>query len=272
MILWCDGAYDAAENMRRDHALLAAAEAGAPPVLRLFQFAPPGITLGHNQDPARELDLARCTADRVGWAIRPTGGRAIFHAEEWTYSVAAPRDDPEWGGSPADTYARASELILRALVRLGVPADLVARHASGRAGRSDGHAAPGPGGRGGVAAPCFASTARHEVVVRGRKLVGSAQRRTGRAWLQQGSILLGDGHLRLADYLAIAPDTRESVRETLRRASGSAGPWLGSQPPLTRFADAIAAELGGHSSRLEGASGGVLLTVSGSGSYTAAVV
>src|SRR5215470_14219661 len=112
MILWCDGAHDPAENMRRDGALLAAAEAGAPPVLRLFQFEPPGITLGRHQAPERELDLARCVADGVGWAVRPTGGRAIFHAEEWTYSLAAPREDPEWGGSPGDTYARASALIL----------------------------------------------------------------------------------------------------------------------------------------------------------------
>ena len=65
MILWCDGVHDAAENMRRDAALLAAAEAGADPVLRLFGFDPPGITLGRNQDPSRELDLARCAADRV---------------------------------------------------------------------------------------------------------------------------------------------------------------------------------------------------------------
>lgn len=248
--------------MRRDRALLAAAEAGAPPVLRLFQFAPPGITLGHNQDPARELDLARCAADRVTWALRPTGGRAIFHAEEWTYSLAASSQDREWGGSAAETYARASGLVLRSLVRLGVPADLVARH-----GRS-----PGPRERATAAAPCFASTARHEVVVRGRKLVGSAQRRTGRAWLQQGSILLGEGHLRLVDYLAGPPAAREGARASLARAAASAAPWLGSRPPLARLADAIAAELGRHPSRLEGASGAVLLTVSGSGSYTAAAV
>lgn len=272
MILWCDGGYDAAENMRRDQALLEAAGTGAPPVLRLFQFAPPGITLGRNQAPERELVLARCSSDGVGWAIRPTGGRAIFHAEEWTYSVAAPRDDPEWGGSPSDTYARASELILRALVRLGVPADLVARRASGRAGRSDGHATPGPQGRGAAAAPCFASTARHEVVIRGQKLVGSAQRRTAHAWLQQGSILLGPGHLRLADYLAVPADTRETLRASLARASGSAAPWLGGRAPLAHLADALAAELGPRAQRWDGASGAHLLTVSGVGSYTAAVV
>jgi lipoate-protein ligase A len=117
MILWCDGAYDPAENMRRDLRLLAAAEAGAPPVLRLFRFAPHGITLGHAQDPARELDLERLAADGVPWASRPTGGRAIFHAEEWTYSLASPIADPDWGGSLATAYERASRLLLRSLVR-----------------------------------------------------------------------------------------------------------------------------------------------------------
>ncbi|MGH2668984.1 MAG: lipoate--protein ligase family protein, partial [Candidatus Eiseniibacteriota bacterium] len=123
MILWCDGTHDAAENMRRDAVLLGAAERGAEPVLRVFGFSPPGITLGRNQTPARELDLARCAAAGVVWAVRPTGGRAILHAEEWTYGLAAPVDDPLWGGGASATYARASTLVLRALVRLGVPAE-----------------------------------------------------------------------------------------------------------------------------------------------------
>src|SRR5258705_11210565 len=78
MILWVDGAHDPRENMRRDERLLAAAEGGAlaGPVLRLFTFAPAGITLGRAQDPARVLDLERCARDRVPGAVRPTGGRA----------------------------------------------------------------------------------------------------------------------------------------------------------------------------------------------------
>jgi lipoate-protein ligase A len=265
--LWCDGLHDAAENMRRDQALLTAAERGAPPVLRLFGFSPAGITLGMNQTPAHELDLARCATDGVAWAVRPTGGRAIFHAQEWTYSLAAPRDHPDWGGGLADVYGRASALVLRALVRLGVPAGMVPRR--------DAVPAPGPRGARGVgspAAPCFASSARHEVVVNGAKLIGSAQRRTARAYLQQGSILLGDGHLRIADYLALGADRREPVREALRRAAGSAERWLGTRPPLERLADALAAELGPRSTRVDGASGAFLLTLSGSGSYTASAV
>src|SRR6185503_5794341 len=102
-----------------------------------------------------------------------------------------------------------------------------------------------------------------EVVVEGGKLVGSAQRRTARAYLQQGSILLGEGHLRLADYLALPADRREPVREALRRAAASAERWLGTAPPLERFADALAAELGPRWTRVDGASGAFLLTLSG---------
>ncbi len=261
MILWCDGAHGAAENMRRDAALLAAAESGAEPVLRLFRFAPPAITLGRNQDPERELDLARCAEDGVPWAVRPTGGRAIFHAEEWTYALAAPRDHPEWGGPPRRAYARASALVMRSLVRLGVPARCPARRAS--------RPVPALPPSGLPAAPCFASTARHEVVLKGRKLVGSAQRRSARALLQQGSVLLGPGHLRLADYLALPAEAREQAREALRRAAAPAARWLGGGPPLERWADALERELVPGTRRLDGAVGAFLLTGAASASYTA---
>src|SRR2546428_63086 len=125
MILWLDGSHAPAENMRRDAGLLAtAADPGFEPVLRLFGFAPPGITLGRAEDPARTLDLARCVRDGVPWAVRPTGGRAVFHAEEWTYSFAAPLVHPQGSGSVADAWERLSEIIVRSLGRLGVPAAL----------------------------------------------------------------------------------------------------------------------------------------------------
>lgn len=258
MILWCDGAHAPGENMRRDAALLAGAGRGAPPVLRLFRFAPHGITLGASQRPEVELDLARCAADGVPWAMRPTGGRAIFHAEEWTYALAAALDDDVWGGSRARAYDAVSRLVLGSLRRLGVPAAL----APGRAGDLR------PRGRGGPAAPCFASTARHEVVLDGRKLVGSAQRRTSHALLQQGSVLLGPGHLRLADYQRVAPDARERVRRELAAAAAHADPWIPGTAPLERWAEALGAERP-EARRVDGAAGEFLLTPSEGGSYTA---
>ena len=246
MILWCDGGHDPAENMRRDAALLEAAEVGAEAVLRLFTFVPPGITLGRAQDPARELDLERCRAAGVRWAVRPTGGRAIYHDQEWTYSLAAGLADPDWGGGLEAAYGKASRLLVASLARLGVPATLAPGAARGDLS---------PRSARGAAAPCFASTARHEIVIEGRKLVGSAQRRTSRALLQQGSLLLGPAHLRLADFLAVPDDARERVRAGLGQASADAGRWLGSRPPLARWADALRGELPPGTRRLEGDAG-----------------
>jgi lipoate-protein ligase A len=263
MILWCDGAHDAAENMRRDEALLAAAGAGAEPVLRLFRFTPPGITLGRAQDPARELDLERCRAAGVAWAVRPTGGRAIYHDQEWTYSLAAGLGHPDWGGGLETAYAHVSALLVDSLVQLGVPATLAAGAPSVRRLAGPAELAPrarGAGGRGpGVAPPCFASTARHEIVLEGRKLVGSAQRRTARALLQQGSLLLGRSHLRLVDFLALPDTSRQRVRDELGRAATDAGAWLGSAAPLERWAGALAASLPAGTLRVDGDAGRALL-------------
>jgi len=246
MILWCDGGHGPAENMRRDTSLLETAAARAEPVLRLFTFVPAGITLGHSQDPMRELDLDRCRAAGLQWAVRPTGGRAIYHDEEWTYSLAAGLADPSWGGGLEAAYGKVSALLVASLARLGLPAILTPGAARGDLA---------PRAAMGAAAPCFVSTARHEIVIEGRKLVGSAQRRTARALLQQGSLLLGPAHLRLADFLAIPDQARERVRAGLERASAHAGHWLGPRPPLARWADALQAELPPGTRRVEGDEG-----------------
>lgn len=253
MILWVDGAHDPAENMRRDRALLAAAESGAEPVLRLFSFDPNGITLGASQDPEHALDLERCRADGIPWAVRPTGGRAIFHAQEWTYSLSCRIDDPDWGGTQVEAYERASALIAGSLRRLGVPAELV------RPERKEDSSA----------AACFASMARHEIEVNGRKLVGSAQRRTQSALLQQGSVLLGDGHLRLADY--VRATERLGLRDRLARSACHAAPWLGEPARLEDWAGALEPLAGGGTRRHEGARGLFLLTLEKPRSYTAAL-
>jgi lipoate-protein ligase A len=272
MILWQDGHHGARENMARDLALLARAEGSDEPVLRLFAFAPPGITLGYRQSPDRELDLAACRRDGVEWAVRPTGGRAIFHAREWTYSLSSPLDHPGWGGSLRAAYLCTSELLVAALRRLGVPAELA--HAAGREPAPAGEAVgglPGQGRRGGraggPAAPCFASTARHEVVLGGVKLVGSAQRRTARALLQQGSILLGPGHERLVDYLRLDGQEREAWVRRLREASGEAGAYL-RDTRLAALGAALAVSFPEPPRRLEGEEGLALLTPGNGPSYT----
>ena len=257
MILWLDGAHDAASNMRRDAVLLERAESGRgrEAVLRLFRFEPHGITLGASQDPARVLDLEACAAAGVTWAHRPTGGRAIFHAEEWTYSLTARIDDPEWGGSLHAAYAAVSRLLVASLLRLDVPVEAGGTDARGRPGDS---------------AACFASTLGHEIALEGGKLVGSAQRRLSVALLQQGSLLLGDGHLRLAELVAGTAEVRRRLREELRRKTTNAGRWLGAAP-LERWRDAIAESLPVRPSPLEGEAGARALTLPEAASYTPTV-
>jgi hypothetical protein len=146
-------------------------------------------------------------------------------------------------------------LVTRSLVRLGVPAE--------RAGA----AGPRGGGPAGLGVACFASTGHHEVVLQGRKLVGSAQRRRAHAFLQEGSVLLGNGHLRLADYLPLDEPRRARVREELDHRAIHAGRWLGDAP-LGRWAEALAAEVPGRLVRLEGEEGLEALTLAERGSYT----
>ncbi len=250
VILWCDGAHGARANMERDARLLARAAAnGVPPVLRLFTFRPAGITLGHSQEPTRELDLVAIERDAVEWAVRPTGGRAIFHDEEWTFSLATPLGAAGWAADPAAAYERTCALLAAALGDLGVPVQLAA-------GSPRGVGRPREGGA--AAAACFASTARHELVLQGRKFAGIAQRAVRGALLQQGSLLLGDSHLRLVDYQLATTGERLARRTALAAAAAHAGGLLGARAPLSRLAGALAGRLPG-ARRVDGDAGLELL-------------
>jgi lipoate-protein ligase A len=253
LTLWHDGPHDAPANMARDAVLLERAAAGALPgtVLRLFTFAPAGITLGRAQVATNELDLARLERDGVRWATRPTGGRAIWHEEEWTFSLVTTLTPAGWAMTPAAAYERTGRLLASAFQSLGVPAVLAAGGPRG----------PGaPRARAGAAPPCFASTARHELVLEGRKLAGIAQRAVRGALLQQGSLLLGDTHARLADYVAVPDAEREALRAEWRRSAATAGARLGADRSLERLTAALVPLLPGARLLRGEAGAGVLLT------------
>ncbi|MFN8588553.1 MAG: hypothetical protein U0704_12225 [Candidatus Eisenbacteria bacterium] len=251
MWLWCDGAHGARENMRRDALLLERCAAGAlaQPVLRLFRFAPAGITLGHSQRAEDELDLDLLAAAGVEYAVRPTGGRAIWHDEEWTFSFTTALGEGARAADPSAAYERTCRLVAGALVALGAPVELAAGSPSG-VGR--------PRGEGVAAPPCFASTARHELLLAGRKFAGVAQRRVRDALLQQGSLLLGDSHLRLADVIRGTAERRAATRRALAASAAHAGAWLPPDAPLERLAGAVTgvAEV---AERFDGAAGEWLL-------------
>ena len=176
-------------NMAVDAALMEAVRGGAPPVLRFYRWDPPCLSLGRNQPAAGRYDLDALTAAGVEVVRRPTGGRAVLHDRELTYSVVA--GDGALGG-PRAAYAAVNRALVAGLRRLGVEAALQPR---------TGARAPVPS-----LAPCFKEPAEGEVVVGGRKLVGSAQFREGGVLLQHGSLLLeGDQREVRAWTLGAAP-------------------------------------------------------------------
>jgi lipoate-protein ligase A len=162
------------ENMAIDQALLDDVERrGHAACLRLYRWTPPCLSFGRNEPALSRYD--RDTIARLGVDVvrRPTGGRAVWHDDEVTYAVAAPVDAL---GCLRDSYRAIHQRLARALRTLGADAVLAA-------------SARRPGAL--TAGACFAQPVGGEVLVRGRKVIGSAQVRQGAAFLQHGSILLG---------------------------------------------------------------------------------
>lgn len=173
------GAADGYSNMAIDEALLLAMQSDlVPPTLRVYAWQPACLSIGAFQSVGSDVDSDACTARGIDWVRRLTGGRAILHDREVTYSVTARQDDPRVAGDVMESYRRISLGLLAGLRLLGVQAVLapsaIPAVPSG---------APKP-------AACFAAPSQHEIMAGGRKVVGSAQRRQGTALLQHGSILL----------------------------------------------------------------------------------
>jgi lipoate-protein ligase A len=205
--------YDGPLNMALDHALMARARRTGESVLRVYEWASPVLSLGRNQRARGVYDDGELARRSVEVVRRPTGGRALLHHREVTYSVTAPAPATE---SLSAAYGRINALLLDALASLGVPASL---------------ALPTEPSRVPWATPCFAEPAKGEIVVNGRKLAGSAQWRDDGALLQHGSIIVED------DQVTIPLLMRESVEPapppaTLREI-------LGRAPRAAEIADAL---------------------------------
>lgn len=205
------GPMTGARNMAIDAAVLRAVEAGeSPPTLRLYSWAPWCVSLGYFQKPEAELDAAALRARGWDFVIRPTGGRAVLHADELTYSILAPRDAAPWCATLAESYEAIGRAWAAALDDFGL--DMV-RGGASRAGM----------GADGPAPPCFASSAKSELAHGNRKVVGSAQRRTRGAFVQHGSIPLTPDHERLPEVLPLDAAGKEAYARTLRGHAVSLG-------------------------------------------------
>ena len=178
--------------MRCDVGIAEALQKGAGmPTVRLYRWQPWAVSVGHHQDMA-DIDASLCFQRGIDIVRRPTGGRAILHAEELTYSVVM------YAGlrSILQVHNDISTALVRGLHLYGVEATLQRAQPDFSARY-----------RQASSIPCFTSSARFEIEWRGRKLVGSAQRRYAGyehdVVLQHGSLLCGPAHRHLVDVLSL---------------------------------------------------------------------
>jgi lipoyl(octanoyl) transferase len=209
LALLIDAPAPGAANMLRDLALLDACARGEiSGAVRLYGFQPACLSLGRMQ-PMSDVVLDACARDGVDVVRRPSGGRAVLHDQEVTYSVVCRATDPVFGGRVLESCSRIHNAVAAGLALLGVPTQARALPADIRRDAREGA----------TVADCFARPAAHELLdLRGRKLVGSAQARRSGALLQHGSVLLDPP--RAARYLHstdVASVAGAGIRELLGR-------------------------------------------------------
>lgn len=215
------GADDGPHNMAIDEAILRTVRGNhGPTTVRVYGWKPRAISVGYGQNVHRDIDVERCRQSQTPIVRRLTGGRAVLHDEETTYSVVASVNDPTIGQSAHETYRRIGRALVCGLKNLGVDAELH-RISTGR-GRNP---------------SCFSSTGRYEIVVGDKKMIGSAQRRFEGVLLQHGSLLTGPGYRDLNRFLlvkncsSLADDSMDLVI-TLSEI-------LGHTPSLATIAEAL---------------------------------
>ena len=219
------GSADGATNMAIDEAILTAvAEERSQPTLRFFAWEPPCLSIGYNQ-VVDEVDITKCRQAGVDFVRRPTGGRAILHTDELTYSVVALQNEPRVIGGVVESYRRLSAGLVRGLRLLGVDvAQAEAEH----------------GQDADVSAACFDAPSAYEITAGGKKLVGSAQVRRKEAVLQHGSLPLQGDITRICHYLVVpSEERRQELRRELRARATSLELVLGQVVPFAQVVEAL---------------------------------
>ncbi len=221
-------------NMAVDESILEHIGRGdSLPTLRLYAWTPACLSLGHAQ-PFADVDITRLNSH--GWEVvrRATGGRAILHTDELTYSVIAPTNEPRVEGSVLESYNRLAQALLLAVKNLDIPVEM-------KEGKANNGETPNP--------VCFEVPSTYEITVKGKKLIGSAQARKKEGVLQHGSLPLTGDLTRICQALVFES---ESARETaskrlLERATtveSALGRETGWETASQAFIHAFEAQLG----------------------------
>lgn len=177
--------------------------------VRTYSWSPPAISLGRLQRADAQLDLCRLKADGIDWIRRPTGGRAVLHASDITYSCIFPKSITVLGSSVDETYRLITACLALAFKKGAIDIDIQdSADPLVKAGRE-------------AKLPCFLAPNKNEIMKFGRKIVGSAQYRNFGAVLQHGSIPFTDESFRLPYYLNISSHAKEEQAHLLAAKSMS---------------------------------------------------
>jgi lipoate-protein ligase A len=179
-------------------------------VVRFYRWAAPTISLGKHQKVEEAVNQIYCQRASIPIVHRPTGGRAVFHDRELTYSLVSNHAKYFPFQSVKETYQAIAAALRAGLQNLGIFAQLA------KGVRGSPPLPPSNGGK----KPCFISPSRHELLLGGYKIAGSAQRRLRRSFLQQGCIPLQVDYPKMAAALGIRENVLRKTLLSLSRASG----------------------------------------------------
>jgi lipoate-protein ligase A len=220
------GAARGAYNMAVDAAILEMViEGKAQPTLRFYDWDPACLSLGFAQNFA-DIDLEAQAAR--GWDVvrRPTGGRAILHTDELTYSVIGQSDEPRLAGGVLESYKRLSEGLMHALTLLGLPVERQPMREHGF-GEPDNPV-------------CFEVPSDYEITLHGKKIIGSAQARRKGGVLQHGSLPLYGDIGRITEILTYPSEERRQIAaERVRARAATVGEGLGRRVSFAEAQDAF---------------------------------
>ena len=173
------------------------------PTIRLYGWTPPAVSLGYFQKAENAINFEACKRRGVDVVKRLSGGRAVLHDKELTYSLICPEGTPPFGKTILETYKTISMCLISALKNLNLDVKWVTskeKHSSFRHLNDK-------------TVSCFSSPSWYEITVEGKKICGSAQKRGGGVWMQHGAILLEHDVEMLADVLKSGKSKQEFMDE-----------------------------------------------------------
>ncbi|MCK5139155.1 MAG: lipoate--protein ligase family protein [Thermodesulfovibrionia bacterium] len=192
------------ENMAIDEAVFKSCQQGKSlPTIRLYGWTPPAVSLGYFQKAEKSVNLEACKRRGVDVVRRLSGGRAVLHDRELTYSLICPEKTPPFGNTILETYKTISMCLISALKNLNLDAKWVTskdKHSSFRHLNDK-------------TVSCFSSPSWYEITVEGKKICGSAQKRGGGVWMQHGAILLEHDIEMLVEVLKSGKSKQEFMDE-----------------------------------------------------------